>query len=96
MSKIKRARYQFYLDKKVAGRLAKIGQEVGISRSQLIRDAASSVVDLYSAKRPQTEKPDYNLLFKFSGIINIPATNLSARVDDIYIIDEFRHQHGVS
>lgn len=96
MSKIKRARYQFYLDEKVANRLTKMGREVGISRSQLIRDVASSVVNLYGTRRPQTEEPDYNLLFKFSGIINIPAKNLSTRVDDIYIIDEFRHQHGVS
>lgn len=96
MRKTKRARYQFYLDEKVANRLTKVGREMGVSRSQLIRDVAGSIVDLYAAKQPQVQEPDYNLLFKFSGIIKIPATDSSARVDDIYIIDEFRHRYGLS
>ena len=96
MSKTKRARYQVYLDVGVAKDISKIGRELGVTRSQLVRDAMSSLVNLYRCGRATVEKPDYNLLFKLSGIINIPSSNSSARVDDIYMIDEFRHQHGVS
>lgn len=96
MSKTKRARYQFYLDSAVTKDISKMGRELGVTRSQLVRDAMSSLVNLYRSSRATIEKPDYNLLFKLSGIINIPASDLSVRVDDIYMIDEFRHQHGIS
>lgn len=83
MSKTKRARYQFYLDKKVADDVADMGKELGLTRSQLVRDAMSSLVNLYRAKRAATKNPDYNLLFKLSGIVNVPAKTLSAKINDI-------------
>jgi len=81
MSKTKRARYQFYLDVGVAKDISKMGRELGITRSQLVRDAMEYLAEFYTAKTAKNE-PDYQKLREFSGIITIPVRNLSSRVDD--------------
>lgn len=93
MSKTKRARYQFYLDEKVADDVADMGRELGLTRSQIVRDAMKALVEYYDAKAPRTHQPDYQKLLDFLGIIKTPATNLSTKVDDIYLIDIFKEQH---
>lgn len=96
MSKTKRARYQFYLDKKVVGDVADMGRELGLTRSQIVRDAMESLTENYAAKVSRNHQPDYQKLLDFLGIIKIPFSNLSSRVDDIYLIDMLKEQHVFS
>ena len=77
-------------------RLADMGKDLEVSRSQLVRDALESMVRMYAAKVSSPQTADYSKLNKLSGIINIPQASLSTTVDEIYLIDKLREQHGLS
>lgn len=96
MQDTSRSRYQFYLDNSTIKSLSQMSREIGISRSQLVREALEGLVNMYALKRKAKMEKNYAKLLELSGIIKVNQTKLSSYVDEIYLIDQIREKHGIS
>ena len=96
MKRKTKSRYQFYLDDSLAEQVAQMGDSLGVSRSQLVRDAMASLVTMYQAKTTKPDQIDYRELFELSGIITTSSSRLSTQVNEIYAIDDLKERHGLS
>lgn len=91
-----RSRYQFYLDDAVIKSLAKMSKDLDISRSQLVRDALESSVEIYTVKAKNKRNKNYSKLLELLGIIQTDKQDLSTRINEIYFIDQIKEKHGLS
>lgn len=96
MQDASRSRYQFYLDNSTIKSLSQMSREIGINRSQLVREALEGLVNMYALKRKTKMEKNYAKLLELSGIIKVDQTELSSYVDEIYAIDQIREKHGLS
>ncbi|MBI4036165.1 CopG family transcriptional regulator [Candidatus Daviesbacteria bacterium] len=81
-------RYQIYLKPNTVSTLADLAKELGMSRSQIIRDVVERVSDQYSKllKALAKTRAKNNPLLKMAGFAKF-GKNIAENIDEIYLKD---------
>ncbi len=81
-------RYQIYLKPKTVSTLTDLAKELGMSRSQIIRDVIERVSDQYNKllKAVTRTRAKNNPLLKMAGFAKL-GKNISENIDEIYLTD---------
>ena len=82
-------RYQIYLKPQTVSTLSDLAKELGMSRSQIIRDVIERVSDQYQKliKAATTSRLKNNPLLKMAGFAKGPNRDISRNVNEIYLKD---------
>lgn len=82
-------RYQIYLKPQTVSTLTDLAKQLGMSRSQIIRDVIERVSDQYSRllKAITRAKAKNNPLLKMAGFAKGPNRDISHNIDEIYFKD---------
>lgn len=81
-------RYQTYLRSEAVDKLDNMAEELGISRSQLIRDVVDRMAQVYEKliKAAISAKIKSNPLLKMAGFAKF-GKNIAENIDEIYLRD---------
>lgn len=82
-------RYQIYLKPQTVSTLTDLAKQLGMSRSQIIRDVIERVSDQYSRllKAVTKTRVKSNPLLKMAGFAKGPNRDISHNIDEIYFRD---------
>lgn len=82
-------RYQIYLKPQTVSTLTDLAKELGMSRSQIIRDVVERASDQYSRllKAVTKARVRNNPLLKMAGFAKGPNRDISQNIDEIYFKD---------
>lgn len=82
-------RYQIYLDPKAVGVLDEVSEELGKTRSAIIRDVVARVAREYGKIFRATRQISLKRhpLMKMAGIGKSPTGDVASGVDEIYLRD---------
>lgn len=83
------SRYQIYLEPNTVAAIDGLSSDIGVSRSQVIRDVLDRVAREYRkiVVAATKIKKSSNVILKMDGIIDTPITDLSTRGDEYYLRD---------